>query len=286
MILVTGATGTIGRHVLSALVEAGVALRATTRRPEVADVHEHYMLMDLADRSTVEAAVEGVDVVILNSSQHPSMAEHQIGLIRAAQDAGVGHIVKVSAGSAATGVDSRSWVGRAHAAVEARVRSSRSGWTILRPNYFMQNLLTLAPAITAGTLPMALQTQRLAVVDARDIAAVAATVARAPRLHHEHIYDLTGPESLTGSEMSVCLSEAMGIKVRHEPLSLGQLRANLAATKMPDWLQEHLIELMSIYAKDPTVGDVSPDVEKVTGRAPHSLLDFAKYHSAFFGAAS
>ncbi|WP_280438189.1 NAD(P)H-binding protein [Nocardia carnea] len=286
MILVTGATGTIGRYVLSALPADGVALRATTRRPEIADAHEHYTLMDLADRSTVEAAVEGVDVVILNSSQHPSMAEHQIGLVEAAQDAGVGHIVKVSAGSAATGVDSRSWVGRAHAAVEARMRSSSSGWTILRPNYFMQNLLTLAPAITAGALPIALRTQRLAVVDARDIAAVAATVARAPRLHHEKIYDLTGPESLTGADMSACLSETMGTEVRHAPLSLDQLRADLAATKMPDWLQEHLVELMSIYAEDPTVGYVSPDVEKVTGRVPRSLRDFARDHSAVFGAAS
>ncbi|OLS97525.1 hypothetical protein BJF90_10455 [Pseudonocardia sp. CNS-004] len=197
MILVTGATGTIGASVVSGLIDGGMEFRATTRRDALLGSEQFLVRMDLADRDSVVAALAGVDVVFLNSSQHPEMAAHQAGLIDAAAGTGVRHIVKVSAGSAATGPDKASWVGRAHAAIEARLHASGLGWTVLRPNYFMQNLLGLAPAISGGTLPMALDDHRLALVDARDIAAAATAVLRDPLPHHARAYEMTGPESLT-----------------------------------------------------------------------------------------
>jgi NAD(P)H dehydrogenase (quinone) len=285
VILVTGATGTIGRFVVSGLIEAGTEFRATTRQDALPGSAPFLVRMDLEDRDSVEAALRGVDVAFLNSSQHPRMASHQSGLIDAAAEAGVRHVVKVSAGSAATGPDKPSWVGRAHAAIERRLERSGMEWTILRPNYFMQNLLGLAPAISAGALPMALDEHRLAPVDARDIAAVATAVLGDPLPHRARTYELTGPESLTPADIADRLSAGVGRRVTHVPLTLEVLRSSAAAAGAPEWIQQHVVELMDLYAGDESVGVVSKDVERVTGQAPGTLAGFVEDHASTFGRA-
>lgn len=283
MILVTGATGTIGRSVVSRLSDARTPFRATTRQEGLAGSKPFLVRMDLGDRDSVVAALAGVETVFLNSSQHPEMAAQQNGLIDAAAAAGVRHVVKVSAGSVATGADKPSWTGRAHAAVEARLKQSGIGSTILRPNYFMQNLLGLAPAIAAGKLPMALDGQRLALVDARDIAAVATTVLCAPEAHGGRTYELTGPEALTPTEIADRLSAALGTRITHVPLTLEELRSHAARAGAPEWMQRHVMELMHLYACDDSVGLVSQDVERVTGRAGGTLAKFVGDHASRFG---
>jgi NAD(P)H dehydrogenase (quinone) len=286
MILVTGATGTIGRSVVSGLTDAGLEFRATTRQDALVSSEPFLVRMDLGDRDSVAAALDGVDVVFLNSSQHPEMEAHQAGLIDAAAGAGVRHVVKVSAGSAATGPDKPSWVGRAHAAIEARLERSGLDWTVLRPNYFMQNLLGLAPAISGGALPMALGEQRLALVDARDIAAVATAVLSDPHVHRARVYELTGPESLTPADIADRLSAAAGRSVTHVPITLADLRSSTARAGAPEWIRQHVVELMDLYARDESVGVVAPDVEAVTGRAPGTLARFLEDHSTTFGRAA
>ena len=283
MILVTGATGTIGRSVVSRLNDAGTPFRATTRQESIAGSEPYMARMDLGDRDSVVAALKDVETVFLNSSQHPEMALHQSGLIDAAVEAGVRNVVKVSAGSAATGADKPSWVGRAHAEIEAHLERSGLGATILRPNYFMQNLLGLAPEIAAGKLPMALHEQRLAPIDARDIAAVATAVLRDPDTHRGRSYDLTGPESLTPIDIADLISAGLGKRVTHVPLTLDELCASAARAGAPAWIQRHVVELMDIYARDESVGLVSHDVELVTGRTPVRLAKFVKDHASRFG---
>lgn len=283
MILVTGATGTIGRSVVSGLIAARTPFRATTRQESLVDSDPSLVRMELGDRDSVVAALKGVEMVFLNSSQHPEMAAHQSGLIDAAAQAGVRHVVKVSAGSAATGPDKPSWVGRAHAAIEAHLERSGLGSTILRPNYFMQNLLGLAPAIAVGKLPMALQEHRLALVDARDIAAAATAVLRNPDAHRGRSYEITGPESLTPVDIAELISAGLGKRVTHAPLTLEELRESATRAGAPEWIQRHVVELMDIYARDDSVGLVSHDVELVTGHAPAGLAKFVDDHASRFG---
>lgn len=286
MILVTGATGTIGRSAVRELAACGIPFRATTRGDVSAVGTASAVQMDLADRESVATALAGADVVFLNSSQHPEMAAHQCGLVDAAAAAGVRHVVKVSAGSAATGEDKPSWVGRAHAVIEARLADSGMGWTFLRPNYFMQNLLGLAPAIAGGTLPMALDEQRLAPVDARDIAAVAATVLRDPLRHHARVYELTGPEALAPADIADRLSAGVGRPVAHVRPTLEDLRDGAVRAGAPAWIAQHVVELMALYARDGSAGVVSHDVERVSGRAPRSLAAFVADHAPRFGRAT
>ncbi|MGO2110948.1 MAG: NmrA family NAD(P)-binding protein [Pseudoclavibacter sp.] len=286
MILVTGATGTIGQSVVSGLLESGTQFRATTRQAALVGEEPHLVRMDLGDRESFGAVLDGVATVFLNSSQHPDMASHQSDFIAAAAAAGVRHVVKVSAGSAATGPDKPSWVGRAHAAIEQRLDDSGMGWTILRPNYFMQNLLGVAPAIAAGKLPMVLDTDhRLALVDARDIAAVATVALRNPEAHRMRRYDITGDEAMSPIDIAEKLSAGLGHRVAHVPISLDELRSGAARAGAPDWLQLHLAELMQIYASNDSVGVVSNDTKNVTGRTPRALAEFIQDHERIFSQA-
>lgn len=238
--------------------------------------------MDFADPDSVAAAVRGADVVFLNSSQHPDMAALQGNVVDAAAKAGVRHIVKLSAGDAFMGPDKDTWVGRAHAAVEARIATSDLGWTILRPRYFLQNLLGLAGRIGKGTLPIPLTTQRIAPVDVRDIADVAATILAAPKEHDSRTYDLSGPESMTFGEIADRLSAVLGRSVTHAAPPLQSVVAALAEQGTPEWIQRHIAESMTIFATDPSVAGVSGDVELVTGRAPIPFDRFVSDHKAAF----
>ncbi|MEY9856142.1 NAD(P)H dehydrogenase (quinone) [Catenulispora sp. GAS73] len=284
VILITGATGSIGRALTARLGgRADVEFRTATRDSGAKRAANH-VTMDFADAASVAAALRDVDVVFLNSSQHPDMAALQGTVVEAAREAGVRHIVKVSSGNAFTGPDKPSWVGRAHADVEARIAASGMGWTFLRPRYFMQNLLGLAGPISAGTLPVALADERLAPVDVRDIADVAATILTSPDEHDARVYDLSGPESLTFGDVAKHLTDVLGTPVAHVTPTLQALVASLADAGAPGWQQLHIVEGMTIFATDGSVAEVSPDVELVTGHPAITIERFITDHKAAFAA--
>jgi NAD(P)H dehydrogenase (quinone) len=284
LILITGATGTIGRALVARLGELGVPFRTASRDggqgQEAASAN--HVAMDFADPDAVAAAVRGVDVVFLNSGQHPDLAALQGSVVDAAVKAGVQHIVKVSAGDAFTGPDKPTFVGRAHADVEARIAGTDLGWTLLRPRYFMQNLLGFAGPIGKGTLPIPLTNQRIAPIDVRDIADVAATIVTSPKEHDTLTYDLSGPESLAFGELAERLSTLLGRPVTHITPPLPALVAALAEAGAPEWQQRHLTETMTVLATEPSVAEVSTDVERVTGRPPIPLDRFIADHKAAF----
>jgi uncharacterized protein YbjT (DUF2867 family) len=283
MILVTGATGMIGRTLVGQLDEQDVAFRATSRSRDQENSIPHLVTMDFADPASIAEALDGTDVVFLNTAQHPDMAALQGNVVDVAKGAGVGHIVKLSAGNAFVGHDSRSWVGRAHTEIEDQIFESGLGWTILRPRFFMQNLLGFAGPISEGTLPMPLPDQHIAPVDTRDIAAVAAAVLTAPGDHDERIYDLSGPESVSFDDLAQRFSDTLGTNVTHVSPPLSSVAAAAAATGAPEWMQRHRMEGMEIHLTDGTVGEVSPDVERVTGRRATDVDTFIADHKAIFG---
>jgi NAD(P)H dehydrogenase (quinone) len=282
LILITGATGTIGQALVARLGESGVPFRAASRGGGLEGAGGEHVAMDFADPGAVAAAVRGAEVVFLNSGQHPDMAALQSAVVDAAVKAGVQHIVKVSGGEAFTGPDKPTWAGRAHAEIEAHIAATDMGWTFLRPRYFMQNLLGLAGPIGKGTLPIPLTTQRIVPVDVRNIADVAATILAAPKQHDTRAYDLSGPESMTFGEIADRLSAVLGRSVTHAAPPLRSVVAALAEQGAPDWIQRHIAEGMTIFATDPSVAGVSGDVELVTGRGPIPLDRFISDHKAAF----
>jgi uncharacterized protein YbjT (DUF2867 family) len=269
MILVTGATGHVGTQVVAGLRERGVPFRVMSRDPERA----REQLGDVAvvrgdyDRpETLPPAMEGIDHVFLLTPGAPNQVAQEEAVVAAARRAGVEHVVKQSVLGAA--LDSRSVLVRWHAEAERLVESSGLGWTFLRPTLFMQ--MTTALRDAEGTIYSIVGDARIAFVETRDIAAVAVEALTKPG-HMGHIYQVTGPESLTWHDVAARLSEA-GLPSRYVPVSEGSSRESLARY-LPAWRVEPTLDLNREIARG-LYDVVTRDVELVTGRPPHSFADF------------
>src|SRR5438132_2436662 len=209
-VLVTGATGTIGRDVARRLSENGVSVRAGVR--DQAKARKQFgsdialAPFDFENEKTFSGALEGVEKVFLLPPLLPNQLEVMNAFVDAAKRAGVRHIVKLSA----IGVDdeARPTAIKGHAANEQHIRESGVAFTFLRPNSFMQNFITYFPPRN-GVIYLPWGNGTASFVDTRDIASVAATVLTSDG-HEGKIDTLTGPATLGIAEVARTLSEITG----------------------------------------------------------------------------
>jgi uncharacterized protein YbjT (DUF2867 family) len=280
MVIITGATGTIGRHLVRELHEQGVTFRAVVRdMGKGRELGCDLVLGDFSRPDSLPTAFRGAEALFLNSSASPEIAAQQTAAIAAAKLAGVQRIVKVSALGAQAG--SRMALGRWHAEVEQALRVSGLGWTILQPTYFMQNFLDSAASIKAeGAIYGAFGEGRVPFVDAADIAAVG-VAALSGAGHESKTYVLTGGEPLTQAEVAEKIGKAIGKPVRYADLPVPDAIAGMIAAGLPDWLANDLGVLMAFFATGGGAA-VSPVVEQVTGRKPRSFDEFLAENAAAF----
>jgi len=236
VILVTGATGLVGGAVVRQLAAQGVPLRALVRSPEkaaaLAGPTVETVVGDFARPETLGPALRGVTRALLISHHDVRQVELQGNFVEAARRAGPVHVVKLSGLATAPGSPPQS--GRWHAETEAQIRDAGLPWTFLHPPYFMQNLLRAAPAVAAhGVLTGAMQEGRIAMVDARDVAAVAALTAPG---HEGQTYVVTGPEALSHAMVAAILSEAVGRRIVYRDIALDALREQIVSGGTPPWL--------------------------------------------------
>lgn len=222
MILVTGATGTIGRHVVRQLTERGVPFREMSRRERPGGVRA-----DFDDPASLARAVAGVDTVFLVTVPPVPTADHDIALVTAARAAGVRKIVKLSAIGSGERFDGAT-VGAWHRAAEEAIEASGLAWTMLRPPGFASNLLWHRALIRAGKpVPNLTGDSRQAVVDPRDVAAVA-VAAMTGDAHDGQRYDVTGPELLTFADQAAVLERVLERPVEiTDAGALGRLPAEM-----------------------------------------------------------
>ena len=191
-ILAIGATGTVGRHLVPQLVDRGLPVRALVRN-RAADLPAAVdrMIGDLADPGTLGPALDGVDAVYLACGNHPAQVTWETAVIDAAAAAGVRRIVKLSALDAAIG--SPVAFADAHGRIEAHLQASGIEHVLLRPAFLMSNLLAAADGVRqAGAIFLPAAGAKIAMVDPRDVAAVAAVALTAPVPRE---LPLTGPPS-------------------------------------------------------------------------------------------
>lgn len=287
VVLVTGASGNIGGAVAEELSALGIACRVSSRDvgalDRFRDLGHDPVLVDFEDPGSIGEAVDGVDTLFLLSGQHPEQAALQRNVVQAASDAGVGHVVKVSGGSFLTGETSGSWVGRAHWQTENEIAKLGMDHTFLRPNYFMQNLLALAEPVAAGVLPVPIPDGRqLAIIDARDIGAVAARILVDPAPHRGHAYDLTGPEAIDFAVVAERMTAVLGHPVRHVTPPIEETLAAMDEKGAPEFMTRHIGEATLILGADPLVPVVTDEVARITGRSPRSIDDFLRDHAYAF----
>ncbi|OGP13641.1 MAG: hypothetical protein A2052_06410 [Deltaproteobacteria bacterium GWA2_54_12] len=288
--LVTGATGTVGSFLVRELSKRGEPTRAAVhteaKAGRIAEANIEIFEMDFADKASVDAALKGIEKVYLLTPFSPGQVEMAGFFIDRAVEAGVRYIVRQSAAGAETEAIT---LLRGHRMAEARVEESGIPYTHLRPNSFMQNFVNFfSDSIrTSGRLHLPLKNAAVSYIDARDIAAVAATLL-AGSVKEEHVnraYALTGPAPVTMDAVAAAISRATGRPVQYMDISPAEAKLGMKAAGMPDWAIESMIELYE-FQRDGRAERVSGAVEEIAGRAPFSFDDFARDNAAAFRAAA
>jgi uncharacterized protein YbjT (DUF2867 family) len=281
MILVTGATGTVGRALLDELATTDEPVRALTRRPVTADLPGYVEVVggDLDDPRSLEDAVRGVDRVFLVSTGSEGPAQDR-ALATAAAKAGAGHIVKLS--TLSTGDEHiHDPITRWHRAGEDAVRDTGVSATFLRPTGFMSNALQWAGTIADhDTAYHPHGDGRVALVDPRDIAAVAATVLTRPG-HEGQAYPLCGPEALGPADQVAILAEVLGRPLRYVEVSPETAHRAMTDRGMPPVLADAVVAKAATTCL-PRVSALDPTLGRLISTPPRTFRAWARDHAAAF----
>jgi uncharacterized protein YbjT (DUF2867 family) len=270
-ILVTGATGTVGRHVVNQLVQKGERVRAVSRNPAKADLPKSVEVVagDLNAPETLHAAFGGVNgmFLIVSSDEPDASLQTRPEVIRLAEDAGVKRVAVL--------------VSYEEGPVEEALKHSGMEWTLVKPGEFMANIIAdwRESIRSEGVVREAFGDAPSARVHEADIAAVS-VAALLENGHHGQSYMLTGPESLSRIEAVRTISEGIGKDIQFEELTEAQARQNWR----DQGYEEADIDFFVLMGKNPPeIGHtVVPTVEQVTGRPARTLADWVAEHKNEF----
>ena len=275
MILITGASGTVGRAVLDEMRKSSRAFRAMYRGEEDARKAPGgvtAIVGDFADRESLRRSLDGVETLFLVCSPVPQLVELESNVIDASREKGVKHLVLNSALGAGDCTKSfPSW----HHVVEDKLKASGLAYTILRPNGFMQNIVVYnAPSIRAeGAFYAAMGSAKTSLVDVRDVGAAAANALNQPGKHAGKIYELNGPEAVTNDEIAARISRTTGRKVKYVDIPAAAQRKAMLDAGMPEWQVNALLELQEYYVSGKCAGP-SDTLASLLGHAPRRLDPF------------
>ena len=283
MILLTGATGRTGGETARVLARMGVKVRALVRSVDKAAGLKaagiELAMGDVTDAASVQRALEGVErlLVLLPNGERQLELEKQ--LVDLAKRAGARHIVKLSSMEAMASAQTP--IPQAHWASEEYIRKSGLDWTMIKPNYFMQNLLSSARAIKESksfSLPVGNGTS--AMIDTRDIGAVNAEVLTGEG-HQGQSYEITGPELLTFSEVAAQFSIVLGTRISYVAADPAQYLEILRRVLPNEWHAEAVAALFRGIAEG-CLDRTTDTFLTLMGRQPIGLGQFIRDHSDAF----
>ncbi|MGQ0732979.1 MAG: SDR family oxidoreductase [Acidobacteriota bacterium] len=278
-VLVTGGTGTVGSEVVKALVGRDVEVRVLTRDPTRASglpPGASAVVGDLGQMATIRGVFDGVDAVFLLNAMGPSESHDALMALCGMQLARVPRVVYLSVLNA----DRAPWLPHfgAKVAVEAALRRSGMGHTILRPNSFFQNDARLKdPLVHAGVYPTPFGAARVARIDVRDIADAAATALLTDDFTG-HTVDLVGPDTLTVDSMIAMWSRALNKEIRYGGDDLDAWERQ-ARQFLPEWMAfqvRMMFEAIQQGALDETAPDALERQRPLIGHDPRRYEDFVR----------
>ncbi|GAA2266201.1 MULTISPECIES: SDR family oxidoreductase [Kitasatospora] len=283
MIVVSAATGNIGRHLVDLLLAEGAPVRALTRDPERAGLPAaaETVRADLTDPASLETALAGAEALWLNLAAGGSQAALQV--VDAAVKAGVRRIVLNSSLSVTdTTADDEGFISRMHASVERAIQASGVEWTFVRGGMYATNALQWAPGIKAesvvrGPFPEAVA----APVHEADLAAVSARALldRSGALLGTAPY-VTGPEAVTVAEQAAAIGRAIGREVRFETITVEAAADAMASDSFP---KEVALQLLGYFgASVGTDPQRTDEVQRITGRPARTFEEWAADHADDF----
>ena len=285
-ILVTGATGNVGRNVVDQLVSRGADVRALVRDPAKASLPAQVEVVqgDLLDVVALRAAFSGVSTLFLLNAVVPDEFTQALLTLGVAREAGVKRVVYLSV------IHSDVYVNVPHFAgkfgVERMIESMGFEATVLRPAYFMDNEVTIKDAITGyGIYPMPIGDKGLAMIDARDIGEIAAIelVRReqsSDPLPSERI-NLVGPDTLTGADAAAIWSDVLGRPIAYPGDDVAAFEQNLRHF-MPSWMAFDMRLMGERFVSDGMVPDAG-DVDRLTVLLDRPLRTYRNFVAAIAG---
>jgi uncharacterized protein YbjT (DUF2867 family) len=278
MIVVTGATGNIGRPLTQALAEAGRQVTAVSRHAAEVPNGVRHVTADLAEPHSLKPALDGAEALflLLSGDLHATGAS-PADIIREAADSGVRRVVLLSTLGVVTRPFGQTRI--AMRALEDTVRESGLEWAVLRPGGFASNALWWAESVrTQKVVAAPFGDIGVPVIDPADIAAVAAACLLDDR-HIGGAYELTGPEVITPRRQAEAIAAALGSPVTFHELTRAEAEAAMSQS-MPAELANDTLDILG--SPTPAEVRVSPDVERILGRAPRPFADWATRNIAAF----
>ena len=268
-IALTGATGKIGGAVARALAADGVpfrmVVRDASRAPDLPGTE--VAVASFGDAEASRTALEGVDLLLMVSGAEAQdrLAQHR-SFVGAAATAGVRHVVYTSFAGAAA--DATFTLGRDHWATEQAIRATSMAHTFLRDSFYLDFVEDLVGE--DGVIRGPAGEGAMAAVARADVARVATAVLREPSRHLDRTYDLTGPAAITLEQAASVVSEVRGRPVSYHRESLEEAYASRQRWQPEPWQADAWVSTYTAIA-DGSLGKVSGDVERVTGRPPMTL---------------
>jgi uncharacterized protein YbjT (DUF2867 family) len=281
-ILITGSTGTIGTHLIEHLSDKGVSLHALTRDPTRARFKEGVTPVagDMLDIDSMRRALSNANTLFLLNAVTPQELSQALLTMNLAREAGIQRVVYLSVfnGKAFTNVPHFA----AKNTVEQMIEAFDIPTTVLRPNCYMQNDTMFKDALLGGGVyPFPIGSKGVSMVDARDVAAVAASALLerelAPESLPHRIINVMGPEPLTGASNAAIWAGLLNKPVKYLGDNIAPFE-NLLGQHAPNWMAMDIRLMLERFQQDGMIG-TSNDVAEMTtllGRSPRSYADFAK----------
>ena len=283
MILFTGLTGAVGTEILKLLpdyeIQARGLIRDSGKADALKDAGVEMVCGDLADSAAVAEALQGCDKAFLLMANAREQLDLEKGFVDAARAAGVGHLVKMSANGANS--NSTSLLKRYHGDAEQYIRESGLGYTLVRPNFFMQNMLHITGTIVAeDKFYMPMRDGQVGIIDVRDVARFVLDVLTGSG-HDGETYEITGPELVSFHDIAVQLSGVMGREISYIDVPAADFKQSLAHWVPDEWYVETVSEMFELTAQG-RGALLNDNYTRVTGRAPTSLGQFFRDYASFF----
>ena len=275
MILVTGATGTVGRQTVSQLLGAGAEVRALTRSPDAARLPGDVDVVggDLSEPATLASALRGIDAVFL---VWPFTTVERAPAVLDVIERETRRLVYLSS----AGGQQPDPVGMFHADMERLIEESRLDWIFLRPSGFASNTRLWAGQIReSGVVRWPYGAAARSLIHESDIAAVAVRALTGDG-HGGGKLVLTGPELLTQAEQVHTIGEAIGRPARWEEVPPDAVRDGLAAAFGDASFADHALDTWARFVEEPEL--VTSTVERVTGRPARTFREWASDHTDDF----
>jgi len=278
MILVTGATGNVGKHLVQQLLEKGAQVRVLVRdERKVAYLGSSVerVVGDLDKPETLAVAMRGIEELYLVTPE----TQQVINLLEAAKRSGVKHVVKQSTIEADRSLGPGKW----HREQEELIKAAGFAWTILRPTMMMVNTIEWWAATIKSQSAVYFPGGKGKVppVDPRDVATVASTVLAYPAEHKGQFYELTGPQALTIGEMVHIIEQVLGKRIRYVNVPVFLAAIWMRRSGLPEYAVKGLVETLGALRRS-EYAYVTDAVERVGGGKPRTFEAWCRDHIAAF----